>query len=359
MTIPITIDELPIPASLDAPEANEFRAAHELGNTLLVEALGPAADPNTPAEMLAYAQDQQYHRKQWHVARQNGTMVAIAFATWSIDPTTRVTWLGVTVHPAWRRQGIATAMFDRMEALARDAGRPVVQGAAFHLLTEGPRLESPTGFGSIPRDERNARFLLNRGYTLEQVARSSLLHLPIDPATLEKNLGAAEDKAGADYRVHIWNGFTPERWRDDVAVVFARMATDAPAGNLEIDEVPWDAERVRQSEEGWSRAGRTALVAAVEHLPSGNLVAYNGLSVPEDRSRPVHQGVTLVLKEHRGRRLGMLTKIANIQQLQAFSPESPSILTENAEENRPMLDVNEAVGFVPIAYEGAWKKVLA
>jgi hypothetical protein len=101
------------------------------------------------------------------------------------------------------------------------------------------------------------------------------------------------------------------------------------------------------------KVGRTALVAAVKHIPCGQRVAYNGLSVPQDRRRPVPQGITLVLKEHRGHRLGMLTKIANIQHLQAFSPESPFILTDNAEENRPILDVNEAVGFVPIADEGA------
>ncbi len=99
-------------------------------------------------------------------------------------------------------------------------------------------------------------------------------------------------------------------------------------------------------------------MAAVEHIPSGQLVAFNGLSVPEDRARPVDQGVTLVLKEHRGHRLGMAVKIANIEQLQAFSPSSPFIMTGNAEENRPMLDVNEAVGFVPAGYVGAWKKTL-
>lgn len=359
MPTPITIDELPIPTSLDDPEAHDFRAANELRNTMLVEVLGPSADPATPAQMLDHMQDQQYERKDWHVARHNGQLVASAGASWSIDPATRVTWLDVAVHPAWRRQGIGSAMFDRMESLARDAGRPVVQGGAFHLPVDGPRLESSTGFGAIPREERNARFLLDRDYTLEQVYRYSVLHLPADPATLERHLVAAEAKAGAEYRVHTWIGSTPERWQDDVAVIFTRMATDAPAGNLEIDEEPWDAERIRKLDERRIRAGRTALGAAVEHIPSGNLVAYNGLAVPNDRTQPVSQGVTLVLKEYRGHRLGMLAKIANIQQLQAFSPASPFILTGNAEENRPMLDVNEAVGFVPIAYEGAWKKLLA
>ncbi len=136
MTRSITIDELPIPASLDALEANDFCTANELRNTMRIEAPGPTADPGTPADM----QEQQYERKQWYVARQNRKIVAFAISTWSIDPATRVTWLDVAVHPAFRRQGIGTALFDRMEALARDAGRPVVQGGAFHLPTEGARL---------------------------------------------------------------------------------------------------------------------------------------------------------------------------------------------------------------------------
>ncbi len=77
--------------------------------------------------MLGFVQDQQYDRKQRHVPRHHGTMVASAFATWSIDPMTRITWLGVGVHPARQRRAIGTSMFDRMEALARDADAGVVR----------------------------------------------------------------------------------------------------------------------------------------------------------------------------------------------------------------------------------------
>jgi GNAT superfamily N-acetyltransferase len=72
----------------------------------------------------------------------------------------------------------------------------------------------------------------------------------------------------------------------------------------------------------------------------------------------VTQEDTLVLREHRGHRLGMLLKVANLQYLEQVAPGHPGVLTWNAEENRAMLDVNEAVGFEPIGYEGAWRKDL-
>ena len=52
-------------------------------------------------------------------------------------------------------------------------------------------------------------------------------------------------------------------------------------------------------------------------------------------------------------------KLANIEHLERVALGHPSISTSNAEENRPMLSVNEAVGFVPVGYEGAWKRVVS
>jgi len=356
----ILVEELPLDGSIDAIRSPDYEAVVDIHTVVVIEYMGDNGPAATLDEYFADLVDHEYERKRLFVIRNEGIPVAFAILYVWVDPDSRTAWLDVCVHPDHRRRGYGSALLDHIEGIARASGKPVAQGGDKHRTdVPGPRIPSPTGFGEIPQDDAVTSFLVHRGWSLEQVYRYSRLRLPVDEARLQTLLAGAWNKAGSDYRLETWIGPTPDRWLDDVATIMARMPTDAPSGDLEIDEEPWDADRVRNRDERRRRAAQTPLVAAVVHVPSETLVAYNDVLVPSDRTRPVSQAVTLVLKEHRGHRLGMIVKLANIRQVQAFSPESPSILTYNAEENRPMLDVNEVIGFVPVAYSGAWQKSLA
>jgi GNAT superfamily N-acetyltransferase len=203
------------------------------------------------------------------------------------------------------------------------------------------------------------RFLLGRGSRLELVERGSLLPLPVDPAVLARHLAEAEARAGTEYAVLSWTGRTPARWLDDLAMLYTRMSTDAPTAGIEEPEDVWTVERLVSEQDASAAGPRVALVTAALHRPTGRLAGFTEMSVPTDPTRAVEQDDTLVLREHRGHRLGMLLKVANLRQLALHFPEQTAVTTFNAEENRYMLDVNEALGFTPMGYEGAWRRVSA
>jgi GNAT superfamily N-acetyltransferase len=354
-----TIDTLPIPATLDGPAGEDFRAMTDVRNRVEAHALGSETLAVTAEELLPGYQRQEYEPRDLYVARVEGRIVGRAIFSWSIAENSRVSWLFAYVLPEFRNLGIGTALFETMEARSIAEGRPVLQSDTIHSSVEGgERLAPPTGFGDVSLDDPGARFLHRRGYRLEQIGRISFLDLPVDPELLASHRAAAEAKAGPDYSVISWVGLTPPEWRTDLAYLKNRMSVDEPAAGLEVDEEPWDEARVVSHDEAEIAGGRDMLVSVVLHEPSGRLVGINELSIGSDRTRPVGQEDTLVLAEHRGHRLGMLLKVANLQELARLTIDPPLVFTFNAEENRHMLNVNEAVGFRAVGYDGAWKKTV-
>ena len=364
-----TTQELTIPEAPGAPGWDDFVAMVAVRNSVDAEAYGSTELDSTPEELLSIWRNQRYEPKRTLVTRADGRIIARATVERSCLPETApnpdprhiptdVSWLSVQVLPAWRRRGIGSALTDRIEALAADDGcRNVIVYAASRPAV-GPAVASPTGFGAVPEANAEVQFLLRRGYRLEQVERASRLALPIGRELLANFALQAAEFAGIEYIVHCWRDRTPAAWREDIAALYTRMSTDAPTAGLKEPAEVWTAERLVDEEEAFAGSPRVLLTAAVRYIPSGRLVGCSQLSVPAEVTRPVSQEDTLVLREHRGHRLGMLLKSANLHYLQRESPGHPSIITFNAEENRHMLAVNEALGFVPIGYEAAWHRSL-
>lgn len=351
-----TIDELTIPASIDAPDAAGFIEMTHVRNEIEADIVGNRDLCYEPAELLPNWQD-SYQPETCLVARVDGRIVARAIYQAPIEEGSTDAWLSVEVLPEFRQRGIGAGLYDRLDELCAEGGRTIQQGYFIHKPSDdSQQLPSPTGFGSIPLDNPGTRFLLARGFALEQVERISRLPLPVDDTEFAALLGSALTAAGGEYRLVRWTGRTPEKWIADMARLHQRMSTDAPAAALEVSEENWDEDRVRALDDRRDGSPRTMLIVAAEHIPTGTLAGFTELSIPPEIERPVEQQDTLVLKEHRGHRLGMLLKLANLQYLAEKHPGHPSVTTFNAEENRPMLDVNEAIGFVPVGYGGGWKK---
>lgn len=354
-----TIDEPPIPTALDGPGAADFVAAIEVANEVEGIGFGSHDLDFLPSEELPSFQPNEFETKRMLVARANGAIVGRALYETTKGGGADTAWLVVQVLPAFRRHGVGRALADAVEALAVAEGKAK---AVTYVVSpddgSDDRLASPTGFGSVPRANAEVQFLLVRGYSLEQVERASRIALPVPAAELADRLAEATARSGPDYAIRSWVNGVPERWREDVAVLLTRMSTDEPQGNLDQPEDPWTVERLAAADLRDEANPRDRLTVAVEHLPTGRLAGFSELTVPVETDRAVSQESTIVLSEHRGHKLGMLLKVANFDHLQRERPGHPSIYTFNAEENRFMLDVNEAVGFVPFAYNGAWKKVL-
>ncbi|MFF1571309.1 GNAT family N-acetyltransferase [Leifsonia sp. NPDC058292] len=351
-----TITDVTVPDSVASPDAGDFIGMAEVRSTVEAEQRGVATEFVTPEELLPSWKDNNVPMAGL-VAKVGERVVARGSLALPLDAGE--CWAAVGVLPEHRGRGIGSALYERLEGMARAAGRTTVQNqTSFPAGVGGDSILPPTGFGSVPNDLGSTRFLRRYGFSLEQVGRLSTLPLPVDSGMFSSRLDEATT-AAAGYRTVTWKGRTPEQWVDGMALLRTRMSTDAPNAGIEQTVDVWTAERVRAVDDLWAESPRVLLMTAALHEATGQLAGYTELDVPADPQRPVEQVDTLVIEEHRGRRLGMLLKLTNLRELAARFPDSSSVETVNAEDNRYMLDVNEAVGFAPLCYSARWKKKLA
>jgi GNAT superfamily N-acetyltransferase len=250
-----------------------------------------------------------------------------------------VATVDVFVAPAARRAGGGTALLAAVRGVAGSYGRT--------------RLVAETGapLGTTAPGEGFARA---RGATpaLTEVRRVLDLRSVRD-GDLEAAAAQARARAGG-YELVRWSGTPDGALLDDLALLRVRMSMDAPMGELDWEPEQWDAERVRVDYAWPAARGREVLSCAVRHLATGRLVGWTDLAVPRSAPEHVYQWDLLVLREHRGHRLGLLLKAENLLHLRRRSPAARCVHTWNAATNRHMIAINERVGFRPLEEWCEW-----
>lgn len=251
--------------------------------------------------------------------------------------------LEVFVPPEHRRRGYGSAMLAHLEGIVREQGRRTT-----YLEANFPIDLPPDGDGA-----GCVAFAKANGYTFGLANVTRALVLPVDDA----RLGVLSDEAATHhqgYRLEIFRGPVPEPWVADYANLAARVDSDAPVGDLEIGIGARDVESFRDQEARAERQGRVTYAAVA--LLGDRAVGFTDLYVPRSDRGRAYQGGTLVDRAHRGHRLGLALKVANLLQLRQYEPQVHTLVTWNAEANSPMIAVNDQLGFVPVERQSEFQK---
>jgi GNAT superfamily N-acetyltransferase len=298
------------------------------------------------AELRAAAlADAETRRALLAVRDGGGRIVGSGWVEWPLLDNRHLAEASLAVLAADRRRGAGRALLGAVEEIAAAEGRTTVVG---FQLVRGP-VDGPT-----PGRAFAERF----GYEVVQVSPRRHLALPVDRARLEA-LEAESAPYAEGYRILGWTGAWPAEWLDDRVEFGVVMSTDVPRGGYDVTDQVWDAARVRATEALTETSDRDYLVTAALDERSGRLVGFSEIRVPRGAPQRVYQGDTLVLGAHRGHRLGMLMKLANLRQLADRWPSCREVVTHNASDNGPMIAVNDALGCTVPAHTLSWQRRLA
>lgn len=248
--------------------------------------------------------------------------------------------LGVDVPPEHRGRGVGTALYARLAERAADLGRTVL-AAEVHQPFDAPEVP---GVG----------FAKRRGFTRRNVEVRRILRLPVPRGRLDELAAHAAERTGG-YELRQWKGPCPDDLAEQYAYLRSLLMTDAPMGELEYEPEDWDVARLRADERQSAEQGRT-VVTTVAIAPDGRLAGHTQIGVPAHEPGAAYQWDTLVLNEHRGHRLGLALKVANLRTLLDEFPDRERLTTYNAEQNGPMVAVNDALGFRPVEWLEEWQR---
>ncbi|MGH3498597.1 MAG: GNAT family N-acetyltransferase [Nocardioidaceae bacterium] len=266
-------------------------------------------------------------------AYRNGELLGGAAGITFVHGNEHLMAIELRVLPAHRRAGVGTELLRSLAADATDQSKHT-------LLAE---VVEPAG---IPLSSSpGARFAAAHGFTTGLVELHRVIDLPV-PLERFDALAAHAARRSIGYTLIAHGNRCPDEHVDAVCAMLTSFMEETPTGDLEVGEDSWTPQRLRAAEDRRERQGRRQF-ATLALDPSGRAVGLTYLFKSAATDGKVTQADTLVVPQHRGHRLGLAMKVANLRRMQDALPEATYVGTWNAEVNDAMVRVNEQLGATP------------
>jgi GNAT superfamily N-acetyltransferase len=271
-----------------------------------------------------------YRARTLLVARDGDEVVGCADVGGPLQDNTHLGELEINVRPERRRRGAGRALWDAAAERFRADGRTSVTGEVF------------VPPGSDGADVAAYEFASALGFASVLTEDHLVLEVPVDAGHLAV-LRSRGDAAA--YDLLTWTGACPEEHLDAYAEMRTRMNSDVPVGEVDVEPVVVDPERIRVGEQRTLRSFDQ--ITAVARREDGVFGGYSLVYLPHGEDHAL-QDDTLVMPEHRGHRLGTQLKLATLDVMTSEFPERRTIHTWTADDNRAMQATNADFGFVSV-----------
>lgn len=247
-------------------------------------------------------------------------------------------FVGVTVDPLVRRQGIGRQLFELGADRIGATGRTLIVTDSFDSPASRAFAEA-VGLGQA---------------SVEMQRRQDLLTLDWD--RLEHEYRLAEEQA-ADYELIRLPGATPEDMVSDI-VGLSEAINDAPIDDWEIEDEVFSPARLRAWETARAAHRRRIYRVVARHRSTAVLAGHTLVAVYDERPWFGQQYDTSVVRAHRGHRLGLYLKIGMLLWLRAAEPQLRIVDTWNSASNDRMIAINELLGYQVVASALGWQRRL-
>jgi GNAT superfamily N-acetyltransferase len=263
----------------------------------------------------------QHFRLRLVAEDPNGQMVGfgrLSHMPWQFHPDKYR--IRIEVDPASQRQGVGTALYERMLAEAQARGAVQLRTNAKETMAESIDFLSHRGFEEIQRDWESRLDVQGFDFGPFATAEDRVTAQGITLTSLQDEGAQDEQVLRKVYALDV------ECTKDEPAV---EPVTPSPYEMWVKDvlESPWSLpEAFFLAKDGDRYVGLSAL--------------FKNMSLPH----VLQQGFTAVDREYRGKGVAMALKIRGARY--ALDRGIKEIRTHNNTRNRPMLRINEAMGFV-------------
>jgi len=261
------------------------------------------------------------------VAEESGRIVGygqVNHMRWAFVPTKYR--IDLTVLPELRGRGYGSALHDELAEAVRERGARTLASAAKESMADGVRFLTKRGYGEVKRDWESRLFVKGFDFARfatadERVAKQGIRIVTL-AEEMERDSGALQKafELDEDCRMDIPSVDPPTRHTFEE---FRKDGVDAPNALLDAFYIAIDKD--------------------------GRYLGVSNMFRSLDDPTFLWQGITGVRRDARGKGIALALKLRTVRY--ASDKGIEHIKTWNDVNNRPMLSINEAMGF---AKQPAW-----